>query len=94
LVSISQQFDDENHARRRGAFFVRLLRSFALLAVILLALQVGPAAAYGLKSDEGRFSIELPAEPSFQAIDEQSNAGAYVRYQWLVDQGARAWIVT
>ena len=76
------------------------MRSFAsrwsalLAALVLLAAQVGMAAAYVLKSDEGRFSIELPAEPSFQAIDEQSAAGAHVRYQWLLDQGHRAFIVT
>jgi hypothetical protein len=77
--------------------FVRSIasRSFALLAAIaLLVVQAGPAAAYVLRSDEGRFSIELPAEPSFQAIDEQSAAGAHVRYQWLVDLGHRAFIVT
>jgi hypothetical protein len=69
-------------------------RWFALAAIVLLLVQVGAAGAYVLKSDEGRFSIELPGEPSFQAIDEQSAAGAHVRYQWLLDQGGRAFIVT
>jgi hypothetical protein len=73
----------------------RLPRSLALIvASVLLLTAVGQAAGYVLKSDEGGFSIELPAEPSFQAIDEQSAAGIHVRYQWLVDLGHRAFIVT
>ena len=63
-------------------------------AVLIYALSAGLAAAYTLKSDEGRFTAEMPAEPGFEKLNEKASSGPYVRYQWLTDQGSKAWIVT
>ena len=66
-----------------------------LLGVALIyAFSVSVTFAYTLKSDEGRFTAEMPAEPGFEKLNEQASSGPYVRYQWLTDQGSKAWIVT
>jgi hypothetical protein len=62
--------------------------------VFAFVLSVGAAHAYILNSDEGRFSIELPAQADFKTFNEQSELGPHTRYQWLVDQGEKAWLVT
>jgi hypothetical protein len=76
--------------------FARLRNSlsFTVLAVMICVFFADIAFAYTLKSDEGKFTAELPAEPTFEKLNETSAIGPYVRYQWLTDQGAKAWIVT
>jgi hypothetical protein len=64
-------------------------------AVLLCGLFAASAAdAYTLKSSEGGFSAEFKAEPAFKKLEEKASSGPYARYQWLLDQGAYAWIVT
>ena len=59
------------------------------------ALSASSADAYSLNNREGRFSAELPDEPKFEKLREQTKAGYHVdRYQWLVDKGETAWIIT
>jgi hypothetical protein len=61
----------------------------------MLWLPLGGASAFTLNSDEGQFKVELPDRPSFEKLNEKTASGQpYVRYQWLVDQGEKAWIVT
>jgi hypothetical protein len=67
---------------------------FTSVAVMICVLFANIAFAYTLKSDEGRFTAELPAEPTFSKLNETASSGPYVRYQWLADQGAIAWIIT
>lgn len=64
----------------------------AVLSACLLA--ASAAAAYTLKSAEGNFTAELQAEPRFTRLEEKASSGPYTRYQWMLDQGAVAWIVT
>jgi hypothetical protein len=68
--------------------------TFTSAAVMICVLFADIAFAYTLKSDEGRFTAELPAEPAFSKLDETASSGPYVRYQWIADQGAKAWIIT
>lgn len=64
-------------------------------AVVGYLLIIGSAAAFTLNSDEGRFTVELAEKPAFEKLREKTAAGYFVdRYQWLVDQGDVAWIVT
>jgi hypothetical protein len=64
-------------------------------AVCAFLLIVSAAAAFTLESDEGRFTIELIEKPAFEKLHEKTAAGYFVdRYQWLLDQGEVAWIVT
>jgi hypothetical protein len=67
---------------------------FTSIAAMICVLFANIAFAYTLKSDEGRFTAELPAEPTFSKLNETASSGPYVRYQWLADQGAKAWIIT
>jgi hypothetical protein len=54
-----------------------------------------PASAYTLKSAEGGISAEFKSEPKFEKFNETTKSGQpYIRYQWLLDEGATAWIVT
>ncbi len=69
-----------------------LTRVFA--AALICALSANIAFAFTLKSDEGKFTAEMPAEPAFEKLNEKTSSGPYVRYQWLTDQGSKAWIVT
>ncbi len=63
--------------------------------VFVYLLIVGSAAAFTLNSDEGRFTIELSEKPAFEKLHEKTAAGYFVdRYQWLLDKGDVAWIVT
>jgi hypothetical protein len=63
-------------------------------AALIFLFSASMAFAYTLKSDEGKFTAEMPAEPGFEKLNEKASSGPYVRYQWLTDQGAKAWIVT
>lgn len=66
-----------------------------LTFIVVYGVAAGAASAYSLKSDEGRFSVELPGEPAFEKLHEKTKAGYFVdRYQWLLDLGDTAWIVT
>src|SRR5712691_6834341 len=67
-----------------------------LLGIILLAASAGFAHAYTLTNDDGKFTVELPAVPQFEKLNEKTEGDAlqYVRYQWLVDQNEKAWIVS
>lgn len=78
----------------KGAAMLRyLVRALSLVAVC--ALLVAPAAAYTLVSEEGRFSAEFPAEPTFEKINTKLDAGYTVdRHRWLLDRGSVAWIVS
>lgn len=66
----------------------------ALCIVLIYTISAGASFAYTLKSDEGRFVADMPAEPTFEKLNEKASSGPYVRYQWLTDQGSKAWIVT
>jgi hypothetical protein len=68
--------------------------SFTALAVMICVFFADIAFAYTLKSNEGKFTAEMPAEPTFEKLNETAASGPYVRNQWLTDQGAKAWIVT
>jgi hypothetical protein len=70
-----------------------MLAKFA--AIILLCALAGAAHAYTLKSSEGAFAAEMLAEPGYKRLDETAKDGQqYVRHEWLLDQGAKAWIVS
>jgi hypothetical protein len=70
-----------------------MLAKFA--AVILMCAIGGAAHAYTLRSDEGNFVAEFLGEPGYKKLEETAKDGQhYVRHEWLLDQGAKAWIVT
>ncbi len=73
---------------------VRLVNCLAA-AVLSSLLIVGSAAAFTVQSDEGRFTVELAEKPAFEKLREKTDAGYFIdRYQWLLDEGDVAWIVT
>jgi hypothetical protein len=82
-------------ATENGECFMASLVNRLAGVVCAFLLMVGAAAAFTLNSDEGRFTIELIDKPAFEKLHEKTAAGYFVdRYQWLLDQGEVAWIVT
>jgi hypothetical protein len=67
---------------------------FACLAGLIAFGMLGnPASAYKLKSALGGFVAELNSEPRFTKYNSTTVYGKYTRYEWLLDDGAKAWIV-
>lgn len=70
------------------------LAKFAAM-ILMCAFGVSAAQAYTLRSDEGNFVAEFLAEPGYKKHEETAKDGQkYSRYEWLLDQGEKAWIVT
>lgn len=69
---------------------------FAAFAALALICAIGHAAhAYTLRSDEGKFVAELAAEPKYKKFEEKAKDGQqYVRHEWMLDQGEKAWLVS
>jgi hypothetical protein len=99
---VASRHDSDNELRCNNSFRhektmiipLRNSLTFTAVAVIICVLFANVVFAYTLKSDEGKFTAEMPAEPAFEKLNEKASSGPYVRYQWLTDQGAKAWIVT
>jgi hypothetical protein len=72
-------------------------RTVRLLAQLLVAaLCSGSAGAYTLTSDDGRFSVELPAKPGFKQrrIQRVRDGAIFESNEWRLDQPWITWQVS
>jgi hypothetical protein len=77
---------------------MRIAFRFANSLCVVLAVAfvcAGAADAYTVKSPEGGISAEFKAEPAFTTAKETAKDGqTYQRFQWLLDEGAIAWVLS
>jgi hypothetical protein len=65
------------------------------MALAIVFVCAGAADAYTVKSPEGGLSAEFKAEPTLSTLNETAKDGqSYQRFQWLLDEGETAWIVS
>jgi hypothetical protein len=63
-------------------------------AAALGLLLAGPASAYDLKDENGRFSATFPAEPALDRQEGTSPTGPHVHTTWEVNEDDRHFLVT